>query len=116
MNLIVQILLLLTCLLQASPLDASSNPVIPNHTPSFSNQAIQKVESEEKAAVFHFVRSGIEENILQPKPTHFSSSKQSPTFLKDAFQNFGVLHLEKSLAKSWVGSQDFSKIVKLSLV
>ena len=113
MNFLLQILfLLLTCLTQASPIVASSN----NAIPTFSTQATQKVESEETKEVLHFARSSIEENIVQQTTSHFSSSKQSPTFLKDAFQNFGGLHLEESLSKSWGASQHFSTKEQLSLV
>lgn len=112
MKLLLQILLLLTCLTQASPLLASTNLV----NTTFSPQATQKLESEQKASVFHFARIGIEENYLAQPKSHFSTSKQSPSFLKDTFQNFSVLQLEKSLATSWVGSHDFSQKEQLSLL
>lgn len=112
-RLLIQIFLLLTCIFQASPSVASSNPA----NTTFSTQVTQKVESEQKTAVFHFARSSIDENIISYKTTsHFATTKQSPSFLKDAFQNIGVLQLEKSLSKSWVASIHFSTKEKLSLL
>lgn len=110
------LILFFTCLLQASPLVASSNNAISTLTPTFLTQSTQKLESEKKKAVLHFAKSAIEENILQQTPSHLSTTKQSTSFLKDAFQNFGGLQLEKSLVKSWVEFQDFSIKEKLSLV
>src|SRR5690554_153967 len=109
------LILFFTCLLQASPSVAFNNLLIPTHTPTFSNQSTQKVESKQTKEFFHFARSCIDENIAKQTTTHFTTTKQIPSILKDAFQNFGVLQLDKSLSKSWVASQHFSTKEELSL-
>lgn len=44
--------------------------------------------------------TGMHQNRGDQTESNFSASKQNPSFLKDAFKNYGVLHIEKNLAKS----------------